>query len=298
MNDIQVFLTVRIRNTGPLAAIGNFFLAPARYFFSGKSIAVMQDEGITEVPSFYYGRTIKARRESSLQSTDTDIGYAQPFVYWIGFTLALIPGIIFGSFFKGLSYIKNPVAQKNHTLVKEKLTPKDMRIEFSQDQKADTESIKERLRNYSMTGQYTNALIISNDQKDAKGDVVLDNECIKEIVYYINPSKLILNKIKANEKQFHHYTDWNSTALKFFIQVPKPKGDYSGKGNESKQDVINEVRSDSEKNKMKKILPSFKFLKPKKPEIPGVLSSIDDALKEPSFWEPERCPSHTVYVIK
>lgn len=233
MNGLQVFLKTRIKNTGFLAELGNFFLAPARFFLFGKTILIKEggasgDIPIAKVSSFNTSdgwdgfrskghRGHPSKQDSNLRSTNLWEHDDKFFLAYMFFALVVIPSTILGSIFKAFSYF-NPTVQKSHAIVKEKLTPKDITI-------IDTgNDLLEQLRALLMTGQKIGILEIHRP----RGTAGYTEETMYKItaaIKKLNPSKIILDGITGNDFPFAaHFAQrrpWSSE-----LYMPR-KWDYS-----------------------------------------------------------------------
>lgn len=192
MNDITVFLTTEVKHTGFLSTIGDFFLAPARFFFSGKTIIVERnqetdfpkpDGHIAKVSSFYLLHEKTSKQETSLKSTTWGTRKAAVFIP-ILFLIALLPATIIGSIIKGLAY-SSPFIRQAHKTVKKRLITTDMTIASQDEPIQDHDALALALNDYLLSGQKTNALIIY-----AELDAM--NELCLKLIKKINPLKLIL----------------------------------------------------------------------------------------------------------
>jgi len=269
MNHLTIFFNTRIKNTGRLAAIGNFFLAPTRWLFSGQTIIAAEDgSGIAKVSSFNWRGGV-SQAYNNLQSTDSNWDYASVII-WPFLLLSFIPGVLFGSFFKALSYLSNPEAQEKHRIVKDKLTPKNFPFN-------NTGELKVLLKQHYLTGQATNALIIS-------GQGIIDYECVYQIMK-INPHKLILDGVTAKKNQFSE--GWNTRAL---IQRMFP--DFSSKTNTPPIPVPppqpNTLESYPILSRASSALSSFFTENPDPFTVPSVKEGL----------EAQTCNPHTVFVIR
>lgn len=257
MNHIQVFFNTKIKNIGLLSDIGNFFLAPVRQVFSGKTTIIEHGErdgdsyrpkkggNIAKVSSFFRvpeefainGNYVKTSKQNSILKS-SGWGYNphgdDPGALAIkaGFGLLIlspfiIVGVILGSICKALSYF-SPVVREAHNTVKQKLTPKDNTL-GSEDAPLDNETLKEQLNTYLQTGQKTNALTIYAQ----KSHVDMDGECLK-IIKNINPLKLILvgdwHKGNFDIEQYipskhspNKLKKWDTSALNPRLPAPCPQ---------------------------------------------------------------------------
>lgn len=96
------FLNAHVKKASGLEAIGDFFLAPSRYLFGGKTVEVT-DERITWQPSFRYDR-----------------------LHWLKTTLALIAlpvTEIVGATIKGISYLFPDVRKRQHAIYLQSHSP-------------------------------------------------------------------------------------------------------------------------------------------------------------------------------
>lgn len=153
MNGLKIFLTTKVENQGIIAGIGDFFLTPARYLWNGKNVRVIfhsanetQDNiAYTEVHhvksfhkegSFHVSKTTPYMRSSSTHFLKTTLAI-----------ITLIPGLIFGSLFKGISFAYDKVraglsdtAPDYYGLLKTHFTPSE-RVIGSQDSPLDEDAI-------------------------------------------------------------------------------------------------------------------------------------------------------------
>jgi|GEM_PF-6676517 len=187
MNHISVFLNTKIRNHGIFSAIGNFFLAPFRYCFSGKTIDVKLDGRIAKVTSF---ETISSKFQPDQAKTskqDRELraelrGRPASILYFV-LLLSGVP-LILGSIFKAISFL-SPKAREDYKIVKAKLTPRDFTLGSESEPIHNLETLANQLQNHLQTGQKTKALVIYAKNKD------LDERCLN-LIKDINPLKLIL----------------------------------------------------------------------------------------------------------
>lgn len=135
MNNSQVFLNTSISNLNFFSTLGNFFLAPYRFIFSGKDIIIerdpvtgkpVRDGSIAKVSSFTAVREKISKQEPTLKSIGW--GYGVDIILTPPFMLVLlVPCTIIGSFFKGLSFL-SPKVKEAHYTVKKRLTREDIQI--------------------------------------------------------------------------------------------------------------------------------------------------------------------------
>jgi hypothetical protein len=205
MNHLNVFFNTEIQGVNTLSSIGNFFLAPTRLFFSGKTVKVERDletgdlkldGSIAKVTSFYLlnkSEFEKAYKKSSKQDSELQSiawGYAVDILLFPITMLAVsLPFTVIGSIFKAFSYLDPSVRAVHHT-VKERLTPLDVTINYQE-----KEAFKDELEALLMSGQKTKALIIQADQKSV---AEMSPECLG-LIKKLNPSKVVL------------VGDWNET---------------------------------------------------------------------------------------
>ena len=225
MNNLQVFFETRIRNTGFLAALGNFFLSPLQMLFiPSEEIVIKKDNSIARVGAFVFDVGYNdhsaqcSKQDQSLQPTHIALGDAFGGFIILIYAVLSIPGTFLGVFFKALSYIHSSVRASHH-LVKEKLTPKDVSFD-SKEEEIDNADLRRRLHAHLMTGQATETLIISG-----KGEIHQD--CLSEIML-INTRKLVLNGATVNVGALSgsEMSPWSRRGDPEFIPCDDFKGDY------------------------------------------------------------------------
>lgn len=192
MNDLRVFLTTEVKHTGFLSAVGDFFLAPTRFFFSGKTIIVERNQEtdfpkpdgyIAKVSSFYLLHEKSSKQEASLKSITWGPRAAAVFIPVL-FFLIWLPSMLVGAMIKGLAYSSPFIRQAHHT-VKTRLTARQMMIGRQDEWVEDNATLANLLEQHLLTGQKTSELIIY-----ARINHV-DEVCLK-LIKKINPHKLIL----------------------------------------------------------------------------------------------------------
>jgi len=112
VNNINTFYNTEIKNTGFLPNIGNLCFMPIRLIFAGDTIAVHEGD-VYKVPS-YPGNN--ALEEKSIIGFG-EIASSRIALWKVAAAIAfIVPGILFGTFVKGLSYAW-ATARTNHRLV-------------------------------------------------------------------------------------------------------------------------------------------------------------------------------------
>jgi hypothetical protein len=213
MNHISVFLNTKVQNTGWLSAVGNFFLAPTRFLFSGKTINIERDSNtgllkprgqLAKVSSFFAPQTAEfepsyqkfSKQDPQLESTSWGYGVNILFLPIIMAAL-FIPFAVIGSIFKAFSYL-NPQVREAHHTVKERLTPTDKAI-GDENKPVNQTELEKILHDFLMSGQKINALIIH-----AKAEQMSEG-CLR-LIKKLNPSKVVLvgdwNKNNFNIKPY------------------------------------------------------------------------------------------------
>lgn len=179
---LQVFFNVNLKIDGfsgfsaRLLQAGNFFLAPTRSFFNGKAVRMgMQGAAVgknkiewrliprsfAKVASFFSGAADEqkqSKQEAVLFSTNYGRGFSAA-AYWTIQGLAVIPGIILGSLFKGFAYLTSPKIRAAHQITKDKLTPQQLYITTGH-------IINTELENRIASGQATSDLVIDAQSRN------------------------------------------------------------------------------------------------------------------------------------
>ena len=200
MNNLQVFFQTRIKNTGFLASLGNFFLAPAQMLYiPSKKISIKSNGNIAKVKAFHFHvydgtgpmKDKSSKQDNKLLTTIIEVpegpgGFIFPILFIIS-----IPSTFLGIIFKLISYI-SPLVRESHKITKDKLTPQKEMSFGTEEQGIDNVALKQALSNCLMTGQKIEALVISGI-----GTISREN---LETICQINPRKLVLNgaEIKAS----------------------------------------------------------------------------------------------------
>lgn len=96
----NVFLNTSDTNARGCEAIGNFLITPARYFLNGKEITKI--DGVNTDCSFTFANKHRSFPVRMLQN--------------IVAIITLVPGVILGSAFKGLSYLSGSIREKQREI--------------------------------------------------------------------------------------------------------------------------------------------------------------------------------------
>lgn len=199
MNQVNVFLNTKVHNTGWLSAVGNFFLAPTRFLFSGKTIKIERDSNtgfmkpggqLAKVTSFFVPSLAEwepsykkfSKQDPLLESTSWGHG-VDIVLLPIIMAVLFIPFAVIGSIFKAFSYL-DPRVREAHNTVKERLTPIDKTIGDTK-KLVDQTELEQILHDFLISGQKINALIIH-----AKTEP-MSEACLK-LIKKLNPSKVVL----------------------------------------------------------------------------------------------------------
>jgi hypothetical protein len=194
MNNVSVFFTTKVQNTGFLSAVGNFFMAPTRFLFSGKTINIERDpltyfpksDGrLAKVTSFFVSQPAYAKRsKQDPKLTSEPWGYTADLLFVPIIMAALfIPFAVIGSIFKGLAYF-SPLVRQVHSNVKAKLTPTNKTI-GAVDEPLPQAELQQILFDTLMSGQKIGALTLYVEAGP------MNDDCLK-LIKKLNPSKVVL----------------------------------------------------------------------------------------------------------
>ncbi|HSW71364.1 MAG TPA: hypothetical protein VLH77_05235, partial [Gammaproteobacteria bacterium] len=149
LNHARIFLNTKVKNqgqfswwSGSLQSVGNFFLAPTRFLFLGKTVRIYTPEGETEeafakVSSFFYNdRGDCGEGPSKISKQQPDQRLESQNWSWLEYTAAplalvlAIPFGIVGAFCKLISYVDPSIYNAHHKVVS-KLTAEDRIIDLN-----------------------------------------------------------------------------------------------------------------------------------------------------------------------
>lgn len=192
-----MFFKVKIKNTGSLARIGNFFLAPARLLLPGSKTVIVKDDGsIAKVSSFerefLTPDFLVTPGKESKQDPRLHSHKVWHLTTYLLSVIIVIPFTIIGSIFKLFSYT-NSKALKAHALVKEKLTPQEKRLAL-EDKPVAQNRLRERLHPKALTelGKAMSSVIqmisaptaqVAQDKKSDSENRSLTAESLRDKLY-------------------------------------------------------------------------------------------------------------------
>ena len=190
MSHIGVFLNTEIKDSVPLAALGDWGLTPVRYLFNGNTVEIESNSKaiVHHVESFHHKNNHRSCSKRDLKSSKTDM------LICIGMIVCLIPGF-FLSIFKAFAYFSADM-REDHRLAKLHFTPIDRTIGTP----TNPISLRVRLKQYldqeekKPLHQPTDTLTIHGD-----GSLPLSYGINIKV---LNPKKVILEGVTVN----HHTT--------------------------------------------------------------------------------------------
>lgn len=163
MNDVNLFINTRVKDSGILAGIGDFALSPVRYFFHGRTVKVVNKENHQHVHhvASYKGKGGWFAHHSK---TNNDLkASSRGFFKALAMIVLFAPGLILGTIAKSFAYLSNDM-RANHSLAKRHFTPVDKTV-GSEDNRLDENGIKEeltKLKNDPLHQKVNNLVIYGN----------------------------------------------------------------------------------------------------------------------------------------
>lgn len=144
MNHLSLFLNNRVIGNNELryngcgdlfARLGNWCLKPVRCLFNGNVVKVYQDYSDPKITKVYH------MKEYGRETFDSE---NRTLVKVIKAIVLLVPGILFGSAIKGLTYFSKSIREKHNFVIKH-YTPKD-RVIGSENERLDIKEIISKLK--------------------------------------------------------------------------------------------------------------------------------------------------------
>lgn len=113
----ETFFNAEFKGQNSFCALGNWLLTPYRYLFGGRTVHIIQNSIVRRfhhVPSFHpLGKRKVCETDPTLHASEMS------FLKTVLAIICLIPGLLLGSFFKGLGY--TPYAEAIHAAILEGL---------------------------------------------------------------------------------------------------------------------------------------------------------------------------------
>ncbi len=180
MGDLCLFLNTRIENSGVLADVGDFCLAPVRYWCYGNTVRIDRNYGdrVDHVASFHHDRG-SSRTNPFLESSETGMFKA------IVAIALLVPGLFLGVICKTFAYLSSDMRDR-HDFAKRHFTPIVRHIGTAENPIQDEDELLQALNREfieTLFHQPTDAIVIHGRDLDIN---------IEPGILRFNPMKLIL----------------------------------------------------------------------------------------------------------
>lgn len=193
MNSINCFLNTEIRNSGILAAVGDFCLRPLRYFRHGKTVwlrnigpAIVNIQHVTSYhkDSGHRSRLLTYQDNQTHQFSSQYTSRQKHWLITVGAIVTLVPGFFLGVLLKGLAYYSSSSMRERHEIVTRYFNPTNKEIgKYNQ------------LNQAQLDWELEHLIRVPNNKIDAfiiHGENSLTIEQTDDRIQALNPQKIIL----------------------------------------------------------------------------------------------------------
>lgn len=186
MNNAGIFFNVCLEDSySGLSDLGNSFLTPVRYLFKGRSVKIIINDNLE--PTMHHVRSY--HKTPGHQSKSYPLhSLPKNFFKTVLAIVTLIPGLLLGTIFKGLSYLQKSTREE-HLALKSHFTPQNVVI-GTVDDALNLQQIENALRQIPLNKKI-DALVITGNQVEINTDPGISR---------LNPKKLILIGAKIVHK--------------------------------------------------------------------------------------------------